>query len=173
MESANQQMHHPWGRSVANAGLVLLVNFLPHFFKNLQLLSCPTALNNVPRAISLMQYLVFKDAVPDEYTPTLENLLCGQPVNTISYVKHILKEAEKSESELLLEAVIGHWKELKNVSPDGLRDSFLRRSGKLNLAGDKRELIIEPRVPDMLLNTLPWNYNLIKLPWMSCVLKVG
>ena len=101
-----------------------------------------------------------------EYELTFEKHLCGmdpdEPVERSS-----LTQAMKDESEKLLLAAVGHWKALKNTSPDGLREGFLQREGKLVLNGFQNRLIVENKAQDVLLSHLPWGYSIIKLPWME------
>ena len=71
----------------------------------------------------------------------------------------------RDEAESLLRAVIGHWKALKDTSPDGLREAFLARPGLLYLDEPPR-LHVETRSYDMLLRRLPWSFELVALPWL-------
>jgi hypothetical protein len=77
-----------------------------------------------------------------------------------------------AESNNLLQSVIEHWGKLGSTSPDGLRANFLQRTGMLLLMTDHYELRIEEQAADILLNYLPWNYKLIRLPWMQQMLFV-
>ena len=83
----------------------------------------------------------------------------------------ITKE-EKKEANNLLQAVIEHWGALGGTSPDGLREGFLTRQGKLEKEQTGWRLYVEQKTLDILLDRLPWNLSLIKLPWMKELLKV-
>jgi hypothetical protein len=62
---------------------------------------------------------------------------------------------------------------LRNTSPDGLRGTFLIRSGKLCLRdGGDWSLQVESNSFDILLDQLPWGISMIKLPWMEKMLWV-
>jgi len=100
----------------------------------------------------------------------LPKLLCGIdiefPINTNI---RITDDQMKEVDEMLL-AIIEHWSVLKNTSIDGLRESFLKRSGKLTIENREWLLQIEQRPYDMLLQQLPWGISMIKLPWMKKLL---
>ena len=72
----------------------------------------------------------------------------------------------------MLEAVIEQWPVLKNTSIAGLREAFLQRNGKLFSKNDKLHLQVEASTLDVLLDQLPWNLSMIKLPWMKGLLRV-
>jgi hypothetical protein len=78
----------------------------------------------------------------------------------------------KDESETLLKAAIKHWSALKNTSPDGLREGFLQREGKLILNDFQDRLIVESKAQDVLLSYLPWGYSIFKLAWMKGALYI-
>ncbi len=83
-----------------------------------------------------------------------------------------LTKKEIKESNQLLKAAIQHWKALGDVSPDSLREGFLRRSGKLVRYTDQWKLIVEQKAIDVLLDSLPWGIGMVKLPWMEEMLSV-
>jgi hypothetical protein len=87
-----------------------------------------------------------------------------------------LSEATRATLDGLLQAVIAHWRALGSTSPDGLRQTFLQREGRLTHeraeAGQHWQLAVKSGPFDMLLDRLPWSYSTIKLPWMHEVLYV-
>ncbi|MFW6310568.1 MAG: contractile injection system tape measure protein, partial [Prolixibacteraceae bacterium] len=83
-----------------------------------------------------------------------------------------LNEQIKNEAESLLEAAIKNWPALKNTSPDGLRQNFLQRDGKLIKKEENYRLLIERKTQDILLDKLNWNISVVKLPWMKNLLHV-
>jgi hypothetical protein len=66
----------------------------------------------------------------------------------------------------LLRAAITRWGRLGSTSPDGLRETFLRRTGSLRFLPDRVRLNVVPGPFDMLLDTVPWTIGLVRLPWM-------
>jgi hypothetical protein len=77
-----------------------------------------------------------------------------------------------AESNDLLQSVIEHWGKLGSTSPDGLRVNFLQRTGTLSLHDAAAELKIAEETADILLNYVPWNFKLIRLPWMQYLVHV-
>jgi hypothetical protein len=71
-----------------------------------------------------------------EYELVLPKLLCGCSLNQPVARGLDLPEAALEEGERLLQTVITYWEVLKNTSPDGLREGFLQRQGKLTRSGD-------------------------------------
>jgi hypothetical protein len=104
-----------------------------------------------------------------EYELIMEKFLCGAYIHQPIARFENLTEAMKEESDQLLNAVIDHWKVLKKTSPDGLREGFLQRRGKL-ISGNRKKIIIENAAIDILLDHLPWNYSIIALPWLQNIL---
>jgi hypothetical protein len=124
------------------------------------------------QAISLIHYLATGQGQTPEYQLLLPKFLCGMPLNMpLDHFMDLTPES-RSEAENLLKAVISHWCALKKTSPDGLRESFLQRPGKLEKRQSGRYLQIERHTLDILLDHLPWNLSMVKLPWMQEMLRV-
>ncbi len=158
----------------SNAGVVLLHPFLSTFFKKLGLLEENDFIdfNARSKAIILLHFLATGQENPKEYEMVLPKFLCEMPTNIpVDHTIQLTKE-EKEEANNLLKAVIEHWGVLGGTSPDGLREGFLEREGKLEKQQTGWRLLIEHKTLDILLDRLPWNLSLIKLPWMTEMLKV-
>jgi hypothetical protein len=162
------------GIMIENAGLILLHPFLEHFFKEFDLVKEKEFANQESRylAIHLLHFLATGKKNPMEYELTLEKYLCGiAPEETVpGRVK--LSIEQKNECEKLLKAAIGHWKALKKTSPSGFREGFLQRNGKLIFNDFQPRLVVEKKTIDVLLSSLPWSYNTIKLSWLEHILVV-
>ncbi len=160
---------------IDNAGLVLLHPFLENYFRQFKLLNHESKFANQEShvlAVHLLHFLATKEENPFEYSLTFEKYFCDYPLKMpIDRFVQLTNEM-KDESENLLKAVIEHWKILKNTSPDGLREAFLQRIGKLILNENDNRIIIEQNSIDVLLEHLPWNCSIIKLPWMKQLLAV-
>ena len=160
------------GIYIDNAGLVLLHPFLPQFFGALGVAS-ENKLLKPDRALCLLNYLATGQTVAPEYELILPKILCKVPLEVPVESNVELTTAELEESLALLEAVIRHWEALRNTSPDGLRGTFLLRSGKVSLRGDGDWLLqVESKGYDILLDQLPWGISMIKLPWMEKIMWV-
>lgn len=158
-----------------HAGLVLLHPFLTYYFEAIGLVSenafCHEYAQQI--AIVLLHYLATGETSAPEYDLVLPKLLCGWPLNDPVVVGLELPEAALAEAENLLETVIRYWEVLKNTSPDGLRQGFLQRQGKLTQAEmGGWKLRVEQQSIDILLTRLPWGVSMVKLPWMAEVLVV-
>ncbi|WP_298892653.1 contractile injection system tape measure protein [uncultured Psychroserpens sp.] len=157
-----------------NAGVVLIHPFLNSFFKNLNLLEENRFkdFKSQSKAVILLHYLATGENNPLEYEMVLPKFLCEMPANIpIDHTLSITDE-EKEEANNLLVAVLEHWGALGSTTPDGLREGFLSREGKLDHEPTGWKLYVEHKTLDILLDRLPWNLSLIKLPWMKEILKV-
>lgn len=159
---------------VRNAGVVLLHPFLPPFFKTLGLVDAHDFVDEAARhkAVHLLHFLATGQTEAPEYELVLPRFLCGVPFEIPLERFPDITAAEQAEGEKLLMAAINHWNKLGNTSPGGLREGFLQRDGKL----EKREagwyLGVEQKTIDILLDFLPWNLSIIKLPWLPELLRV-
>jgi hypothetical protein len=102
----------------------------------------------------------------------LPKFLCGMASNLPLDHTIQITQNERDETNGLLEAVVENWGALGNSSPDGLREGFLVRDGKLLQKESGWKLIVEPKAIDILLERLPWGMSIVKLPWMKELLKV-
>ncbi len=157
-----------------NAGVVLLHPFLSSFYRKLGLLEEKSFIdfNARSKAVVLLHFLATAKENPKEYEMVLPKFLCEMPINQPLDHTVVLTNEEKEEANNLLEAVIEHWGVLGSTSPDGLREGFLMREGKLEKEQTGWKLFVEQKTLDILLDRLPWNLSLIKLPWMKDMLKV-
>ena len=159
---------------IQNAGLVLISPFLNRFFETLGLVKLGYFLTPqaTQRAILLLQYLVDTSTEVIESLLPLNKLLCGCDLAEPIPASWTISETEQDECEQLLMAIIHHWSVLKNTSPDGLRRAFLQRAGVLRPHLGDWLLQVEPQTYDILINHLPWNIEMVKLPWMNQILYV-
>ncbi|MFM9946765.1 MAG: contractile injection system tape measure protein [Saprospiraceae bacterium] len=158
-----------------HAGIVLVHAFLPAFFREAGLLDAKNQFldhDAQQRGIHLVQFLATGEENLPEYRLLLPKLLCGLPFDIPIERDIVLTEAEKTEADALLKAIIGHWSVLGNTSIAGLREGFIDRTGKLTHTQNGPLLQVEQRTPDILLSRLPWGIGMIKLPWMREMLRV-
>ena len=162
------------GVFVSDCGLLLLHPFLNVFFRRLELLEGPAFrdLHAHQKALSLLYYLATGKTGPEEYQLVVPKILCGYPLQQPVESDIAISDAEKEEGDALLHSVIGHWDILRDTSPDGLRESFLQREGKLFTDQDCFCFRVESRGIDILLDHLPWNISVIQLPWRKELIKV-
>ncbi len=150
---------------IENAGLVLVVPFLPRFFKNLGFLDVMRFLNHDvhAKAIHLLEYMATGNTTTNKNL-SLNALLCGWPIKQPIPSSVSLSDIEKQQADQILEAMLAHWSALGNMTIDDLREKFICRKGilKIELASS---LTVSPRPHDHLLKEFPWIYTLIRTPW--------
>ena len=159
------------GIFIDNAGAVIFAAFIPTLFKKLALAKDGGVIVNPDLAALIIQYCVTGSTKIDEYELVLPKILSGLdidfPVNTNAEIAaHQMNEVNE-----MLQSLIEYWSVLKNTSVEGLRESFLMRSGKLSMINNEWLLQVEQKPFDMLLQQLPWSISMIKLPWMTHLLR--
>jgi len=172
LESVREHPDERNGLYVENAGLVLLHPFLPQFFSALKVAGDEELLQP-GRALQLLHFLATGSENVPEYELVLPKILCGLAPASFAGEPEALSDKEKEESEALLSAVTRHWDVLKNTGIDALRETYLKRNGKLTRWYDGGWLLqVESKSFDILLESLPWGISMIKLPWMPHMLRV-
>lgn len=163
------------GIYIGQAGLVLLHPFLAPYLRTVGLVDGNTFCDDLAQqtAIYLLHYLATGQTSAPEYELVLPKLLCGWPLNEPVTSDISLADEALAEGENLLQTIIGYWEALKSTSPDGLREGFLQREGKLTRTGEQGwKLRVEQMAIDVLLTRLPWGVSMVKLPWMDELLTV-
>lgn len=162
------------GIYVTYAGMILLHPFLSTCFSRLQWWVDGEFKDAECRqkAVFLLHYLATGRKEAEEYELVLPKLLCGYSPETTMPVSVGLAAEEYEEAEELLKMVLMRWEKLQGTSPEGLREGFLQRGGKLFRRNDRLTLMVESHAIDVLLDYLPWNISLVKLPWLDSLLFV-
>jgi hypothetical protein len=163
------------GIFVPYAGLVLVHAFLNTFLSRVGLVSDGVFIDEVARerGVHLLQYLGTTEAGPPEYELVMAKVLCAYPLEAPVTREFQPTAAEVEEADALLDACLGQWTVLQNTSREGLRENFLQRNGRLHLKEGRLRLEVERSSIDVLLDYLPWNLSLVKLPWMKEILFVN
>jgi hypothetical protein len=162
------------GWYVHHAGIVLLHTYFKLYFKSCRLIKNDEFISDAARhkAVHLLQYLACGETGLPEYDLVLPKFLCGIPFEEPIPREMILTKKDETESRKLLQAAISHWTKLGKSSPEGLREAFLQRDGKLEKRPQGWYLTVEQKSIDILLDYLPWNLRMVKLPWMPELLRV-
>jgi hypothetical protein len=160
---------------IPDAGLILLHPFLPRLLEDRGWLRENEFVNDEARnsAVYLLHYLASVDEDAPEYVLMLPKLLCGIALEWPLEPAPPLTDAEKAACDELLVQVIGHWSALRNTSPSTLRETFLRREGKLRSTDEGWRLEVQRKTEDILLNRMPWGFSMIKFSWMPRLLSVN
>lgn len=159
------------GIYIGNAGLLLLHPFLERFLE-IAGVARDGALLHPKQAPRLLHYLGSGEAFAPEHELPLPKILCNVPLMQPVAAAGMLDAMQIEEAEAMLAAVILHWEALRNCSPAALRETFLRRPGKLSRRDGDWLLQVEAQAFDILLNQLPWSISMIRLPWMDSMLWV-
>lgn len=153
---------------IQNAGLVILWPYLHRFFTNLKLIENGIFLTDEhrKRGVFILQHLTSNTPELYEYHLMLNKILCGAPIaETLDRSLQITKNETEHCTEFL-QAVIQNWASLKNTSVSGFREAFINRNGVLRKGDSGWTLTVERKTYDMLMEQLPWQMGLVKLPWM-------
>jgi hypothetical protein len=102
----------------------------------------------------------------------LNKIVCGLPVAEPLAWQGELDDDDRAAAKSLLAAMVQQWKGLGTTSPEGLRETFLRREGRLSRKGEDWMLLVQPGPYDMLIDTLPWGFSIVKFPWMERMVHV-
>lgn len=159
---------------VHNAGLVLLYPYLKTFFANLGLLKEGKFISKKARfkAIHALQFLIDGELEHAEDMLILNKILCGWPVKAPVPLSVSLNTAQLQHCEDFITAVLSMWEQMKNSSHGNFRGSFLKRDGVLRNEEGDWSLRVEPRGYDVLLQTLPWGYSVVKNSLMETIIYV-
>lgn len=160
----------PFLLPVSHAGLLLLHPYLSRFFESTGVKEAKRAelpADQLPRAAALLHLLAVGDAEVHEFELDFIKLLLGlTPDAPLPVSSGLLQPSDHEEADALLQAVIEHWKALKNTSVQGLRGSFLRRRGFVREQEHGLLLRVESQAFDVLLGAIPWGIGTVKLSWM-------
>jgi hypothetical protein len=161
-----QDSDHPL--YIQNAGLILLAPYLPQFFENLQWVAEKKFVNDekATLAVQMLQFLADGQPEAPEFLLALPKILCGLDPDALHTPEQALTEIEQAEAENFLEAILENAPELGLKTSNALRGSFLLRQGVLRPIDNHWTLHIEVETYDLVLHKIPWNFQIIKLPWM-------
>nr|WP_295929484.1 contractile injection system tape measure protein [uncultured Dyadobacter sp.] len=161
---------------VRNAGIVVLAPFFPQLFRALEWVENDQWKNEraLSLAVRLIGHICSGTEKDREYNWVLAKILCGVSPETVIDMEFPLPKEAIALSVQMMEAVIEQWKVLKSTTPDGLRELFIHREGKLSAdeEGTGWRLRVEKKSQDVLLERLPWGISVIRLPWMETMLLV-
>lgn len=162
---------------IDNAGLCLLSAWF------LRLLSMLDYLNEARkdikdtksriRAIFLLQYLTYQEEKEYRETELVFNrLLVGLPMHIPLPKRLELTAEEKQIADSLLSAVKAHWPKMNGTSMKGFLQSFVTRTGRLEEQDETWVLTVDDKAFDILLDSVPWGFRQIRLPWLKKYIQV-
>nr|MBI1230887.1 hypothetical protein [Cytophagales bacterium] len=153
------------GILLPNAGSILLHPFLGAFFRDCGVMTEDNRFYAPDLAVHLLHYATTGILEAPDYTLQFEKLLLGIPLNRTLDRYVLITQKHKEQVRELLNSLLENWPKLKNTSADTVRVEFLQRSGKVLWEGNSLRIIMEKKVQDILLDGLPFNLGMVKLPW--------
>lgn len=170
----NRQMVDEEGFFGRLAGVILLHPFLPTLFGRCGLYDTNGFIDKQARqqAVFLLYYLATGEKTGPEHELLFPKLFGGCDPEEPLPVTVELPDSVYTEADELLQVVLGRWEKLRQSSVGALREGFLQRVGKLVKRNERLVLVIEISAIDVLLDYLPWNLSLVKLPWWKELLYV-
>ena len=164
--------------SVTNAGLCLLTPWVIRLFGMLDLLTEDKKdlkdMDARIRAIFILQRLV--TAEQREYKENdlaFNRVLVACPFNVPLPKRLELTDKEVETVESMLAGVKANWPKMENTSIGGFQRSFIEREGQLEQRENKWVLTVENKAYDILLDSLPWSYKMIRFPWLKKPISVS
>lgn len=164
---------------VGNAGLVLFYPYLPLLFERLGLLTPDgegvarvQGEEEASRACHLLQYLADGRLDQSETLLPLNKLLAGMPLSQPVARVHEACADDLAVCDDLMRAVADRWPALNGTTPDVLRETFLRREGRLARKGEAWTLHVQRKTVDVLVDLCPWPFSLVYHPWMPAPIHV-
>ncbi|MDC0230520.1 contractile injection system tape measure protein [Aureispira] len=159
---------------IYNAGLVLLWPYIGRLFTVLNYTKDKKFidLESQYKAIHILQYLANGNTSAPENELVLNKILCNFPISEPVPFSVEFDKKELEVAEGMLQGVIKNWNKMKTLTPASLRGSFLIREGTIEEMPENWFLKVKKATYDVLLQSLPWSYSFIQLPWTDKHLKV-
>lgn len=164
--------------NINNAGLVLLAPWFPRLFTMLDMLNIERKefkdLEARIRAIFILQRLVTsQDREYKESELAFNRILVDCPFYEPLPATMKLEEDELQAIESMLNGVKGNWDKVRGISVTGFQHNFIERSGHMEQKDDKWLLTVDSRAYDMLMDSIPWSYSRVQLPWLTMPIQVS
>lgn len=162
---------------VENAGLCLFGPWLDRLFVTLGYLNDERRDfkddESRIRAIFLLQYIVYGEEREYRETDLVFNrLLVGLPQH-IPFPKQLpLTGEEKQTVDSMVADIKAYLPSMDGTSVRGFRQNFIARSGTLEQQEEQWLLTMEEKTIDILLETIPWYFRQIRLPWLKKYVQV-
>jgi hypothetical protein len=160
-----------------NTGLIIVHPFLPQLFKYLDYLDDKNQFKNeqiIWKTVYLLHYMATGQVGNiNEADLAMSKILSGMPIENPIPSDVILSENEINYADEVLQVIISRWDKLGKTSNNGLRNTFLQRKGILEEKNEAFQLAVETSGTDILLDYIPWNISVIKLPWVKNIIYVS
>lgn len=167
----------PEALTVGNAGLCLLAPWFVRLFAMLGYLNeerkkFRNTASKV-RAAFLLQYIVCgEEREWREAELAFNRLLTALPGHVPLPKCLPLTEEERQTADSMVAGVKANWAQMNGTSVEGFRGSFILRKGTLEQEEERWLLTVEEKAYDILLETVPWGFRQIRLPWLKKYVQV-
>ena len=163
---------------VKNAGLCLLAPWFVHLFSMLGYLDDEHKdfkdIESRVKAIFLLQYLVYgKENKYAETELAFNRLITALPGYIPLPTCLALSPEEIETADSMIRGVKANWTQMSGTSVEGFRQSFICRNGTLEQEDERWILKVDHAAYDMLLDTVPWGFRQIRLPWLKKYVQVN
>lgn len=167
----------PEALTVGNAGLCLLTPWFVRLFAMLDYLDEERkkfrSTASKVRAVFLLQYLAYGEEREWRETELFFNrLLTALPWNVPLPRQLHLTEKERQTADSMVAGVKANWPQMNGTSVESFRGSFLLREGTLEQEEERWLLTVKEKAYDILLETAPWGFRQIRLPWLKKYIQV-
>jgi len=159
--------------NINNSGLVLFHPYLRQVFKELKWTNNKDQFINSKtqqRAILFLQYLINGKSRQQEHELVLNKIFCNWKLNVPLATSCNFSIKEKLAAYELNKSLREHWRSLKNTSASGLIKSFVERKGTIHKEAKNFLLRVEKNSIDILMESLPFGIQTIKLPWNEYII---
>ena len=159
--------------NIGNAGLVLFHPYLCFVFKELEWTNNENKFVSSKaqqKAILFLQYLINGKSRQQEYELVLNKILCNWKLNLPLETSCNFSVKEKLAAYELNKSLREHWSSLKDTSGQGLIKSFIERKGIIQKEEKSFLLVVEKNSIDILMESLPFGIQTIKLPWNEYII---
>ncbi|WP_415712890.1 contractile injection system tape measure protein [Maridesulfovibrio sp.] len=164
---------------VRNAGIALIASFLPHVFRENDLLikqggkeffKDDFAQN---QALLISQALVTGELESPEHDLMINKLLCGIPWRQpVPFTAELTPEHLVRAESVMEKCLRSNWAKLEKSSYRAIRDGFLKRDGLLYREPGRWLLRVERTPLDVMIDFVPWPISMCKFSWMKTMLQV-
>lgn len=157
------------GIPIHNSGLVIINGYIKLLFDRLEITNENKFKNEIAQfhAALYLQYIVTGLSNNEEYLLPLCKVLCGIPLTSSIPNEIEITETNKQLIEGLINTIIHSWSTIGSTTIEGFRGNWLIRNGLLTEKENKWELTVEKRAYDILLNSFPFSFSIVKYPWMA------
>lgn len=165
--------------TVDNAGIVLIGPYLAVLFRRAGYLKEDHRdfkdESSRVRAIFLLQYFVYGKEKEYAEPELLLNKILVSKTNDKPLPRSCQLTAEETQlADDLFGNVKRIWGKVSHTGDEGVRTSFFQREGLLEKRGDRNTiwyLKVKDRAYDILLDFLPWQIKILKLPWLEGIIE--